>query len=227
VPRYQTAVLFDTPSVPEGEDVMRYELTFQQGDPSYDANSPSFRRAVLGTFEAIGSQDPAKFGEGLAAALTEEDVIDTSKIIGVEACPLLGEFEAQGAPQAKDDSELPQQEADGDEDKTEPAVDCSLGGSGVYDEEAGVWRIDLAFTAQAWADGEIDNHGVLLRPIGAPNLAFGDADTTTNAQLALELDRGHRHHGDHGGLRAGRVRGLRHPGGWRRGRLRRRRPRWR
>jgi hypothetical protein len=188
VPRYQTAILFDTPSVPEGEDVMLYELTFQQGQPSYDMNSPSFRRAILGTFETIGSQDPAKFGEGLAAALTEEDPIDTSKIISIEACPLLGEFEPQGAPQAKDDSELPQQEADGDEDKTEPAVDCTFGGNGVYDEEADVWRIDLAFTAQAWADGEIENHGVLLRPIGAPNLAFGDADTTTNAQLVLELD---------------------------------------
>jgi hypothetical protein len=186
--RYQTAILFDTPSVPEGEDVMRYELTFSQGQPTYDANSPSFRRAVLGAFEAIGSQDPAKFGEGLAAALTEEDVIDTSKIISIEACPLLGEFEAQGAPQAQDDAALPQQEADGDPDKTEPAIDCTFGGNGVYDEEADVWRIDLAFTAQAWADGEIENHGVLLRPIGAPNLAFGDADTTTNAQLVLELE---------------------------------------
>jgi hypothetical protein len=187
VPRYQTAILFDTPAVPDGEDVMRYELTFSQGQPSYDANSPSFRRAVLGAFEAIAAQDPAKFGEGLAAALSEEDAIDTSKIISIEACPLLDEFVPGGAPQASDDSELPQQPADGDDDKTEPAIDCTFGGNGVYDEEADVWRIDLAFTAQAWADGEIENHGVLLRPIGAPNLAFGDADTTTNAQLVLEL----------------------------------------
>jgi hypothetical protein len=187
VPRYQTAILFDAPAVPEGEDVMRYELTFAQGQPSYDANSPAFRRAVLGAFEAIGAQDPAKFGDGLAAALTEEDPIDTSKLISIEACPLLDEFTPGGAPQASDDAELPQQPADGDDEKTEPAIDCTFGGNGVYDEEADVWRIDLAFTAQAWADGEIENHGVLLRPIGAPNLAFGDADTTTNAQLVLEL----------------------------------------
>jgi hypothetical protein len=183
VPRYQTAILFDTPAVPDGEDVMRYELTFAQSQPTYDASSPAFRRAVLGLFEAISAKDPVVFGEGLAAAL-QETPIDTSKVLALEACPLLEPFDPAGAPQASDEREMPRQEVDGEE---VAAVDCTFGGNGVYDEAADLWRVDLAFTAQAWADGEIENHGVLLRPIGAPNLAFGDADTTTNAQLVLDI----------------------------------------
>lgn len=182
--RYQTAVRFDTPTVPEGEDVLRYELTLGQSQPSYHLNSPAFRRIILGAFETIGSSDPAAFAEGLAAALTEEDLLDFSTIMSVEACPLLEPFDPGGAPMASDAAELPQHEVDGDD---EPAIDCTFGGNGVFDEDAGVWRIDLAFTAQAWADGEIDNHGVLLRPVGAPNLAFGDPDLSTNAQLLLDL----------------------------------------
>lgn len=182
--RYQTAVLFETPAVPDGEDVLRYELAFGQSQPSYHLNSPSFRRIILGVFEAIGSSDPAAVAEGLAAALTEEDLFDFSAIMSVEACPLLEPFEPGGAPMASDAVELPRQEMDGAD---EPAIDCTFGGNGVFDEEAGVWRIDLAFAAQAWAQGEIENHGVLLRPIGAPNLAFGDPDLSTNAQLLLDI----------------------------------------
>ncbi|WP_052667403.1 hypothetical protein [Nitriliruptor alkaliphilus] len=182
--RYQTAILFDAPAVPEGEDVMRFELTFQQGSPTYDMSSPAFRRAVLAAFEAISAQDPVVFAEGLAAAL-QESPIDTSKALALEACPLLKRFEPAGAPQASDEADMPRHEFDGEE---VAAVDCTFGGNGVYDEDADEWRVDLAFTAQAWADGELENHGVLLRPIGAPNLAFGDADTTTNAQLVLDLE---------------------------------------
>lgn len=181
--RYQTAIRFDAPAVPEGEEVMRFELTFPEGQPTYDASSPSFRRAVLAAFEAIQSQDPVVFAEGLAAAL-QETPIDTSKALALEACPLLKPFEPGGAPQASDEADMPRHEFDGEE---VAAVDCTFGGNGVYDEDAEEWRVDLAFTAQAWADGELENHGILLRPIGAPNLAFGDADTTTNAQLVLDI----------------------------------------
>lgn len=184
VPRYQTALKFDAPAVPEGHDVMRFELTFPQSQPTYDASSPAFRRAVLAAFEAISSKDPADFVDGMVKAL-DEDPIDTSKLLAFEACPFLEEFTPGGAPQASDSEEMPQgEDADGN---PAPAVDCMYGGNGVYDEEAGVWRADLAFTAQAWADGELQNHGILLRPIGAPNLAFGDADTSTNAQLVLDI----------------------------------------
>lgn len=184
VPRYETALKFDAPAVPEGHDVMRFELTFPQSQPTYDASSPAFRRAVLAAFEAISSKEPADFVEGLVEAL-DEDPIDTSKVLAFEACPFLEEFTPGGAPQASDRDEMPQgEDADGN---PAPAVDCTYGGNGVYDEEAELWRVDLAFTAQAWADGELENHGVLLRPIGAPNLAFGDADTSTNAQLVLDI----------------------------------------
>jgi hypothetical protein len=184
VPRYETALKFDAPAVPEGHDVMRFELTFPQSQPTYDASSPAFRRAVLAAFEAISSKDPADFVTGMVKAL-DEDPIDTSKQLAFEACPFLDEFTPGGAPQSSDRGEMPHH--DGPDGDPEPAVDCTYGGNGVYDEEADVWRVDLAFTAQAWADGELDNHGILLRPIGAPNLAFGDADTSTNAQLVLDI----------------------------------------
>lgn len=184
VTRYQTAIVFDAPAVPDGEDVMRYELTFPQSQPTYDASSPAFRSAILAVFETISSREPADLLDGLVAALNETP-IDTSKILAFEACPLLAAFEPAGAPQASDVDTLPHHDEDGEQ---VPAVDCTFGGNGVYDEEADAWRLDLAFTAQAWADDEFDNHGVLLRPIGAPNLAFGDADTTTNAQLVLDLN---------------------------------------
>ncbi len=183
VTRYQTALLFDTPEVPDGEEVVRYEVSFPQAQPSYDVSSPLFRRAILAVFETLATQDPAVFAEGLAEAIGESP-IDTSPVLSFEACPLLAPFEPAGAPLAADDGELPQHEDDGD---TVTAVDCTFGGNGVYDADADVWRVDLAFAAQAWASGELDNHGVLLRPIGAPNLAFGDADTSTNAQLVLDI----------------------------------------
>ncbi|MEX1177588.1 MAG: hypothetical protein WEB09_03920 [Nitriliruptor sp.] len=182
--RYQTAILFDAPAIPDGHDVLRFELTFPEAQPTYHTGSPSFRRIILGAFEAIATSDPAVFADGFAAAL-EEDPIDTSTVMAFEACPLLEEFEPAGAPQASDESALPTREFDGEE---VAAVDCTFGGNGVYDEAAGTWSVDLAFTAQAWAEGEIENHGVLLRPTGAPNLAFGDGDTSTTAQVALALE---------------------------------------
>lgn len=184
VPRYQTAIVFDPPPLPEGEDVMRYELTFAQSQPTYHFSSPAFRRVVLGAFEFISDRDePQVLFEGIAAALAE-DVIDTSEVMTFEACPLLEPVEPGGAPLASEASELPHVEED---DEQVVAVDCTLGGNGVYDAEEDLWRVDLAFTAQAWAAGELDNHGVLLRPTGAPNLAFGDADTSTVAQVVLDL----------------------------------------
>ncbi|MEX1162322.1 MAG: hypothetical protein WEB03_01955 [Nitriliruptor sp.] len=183
-PRYQTAILFDAPPVPDGEDVMLFQLTFPEAQPTYHTGSPAFRRAILAAFETIATRDPAVFAAGMAAAL-EEDPIDTSTVMAFEACPLLEEFEPGGAPQASDAAAMPTREFDGAE---VAAVDCTFGGNGLHDETAGVWTVDLAFTAQAWASGEIENHGVLLRPTGAPNLAFGDGDTTTTAQIALALE---------------------------------------
>jgi hypothetical protein len=184
-PRYQTAIRFELPPVPDGEEVFSFTLELDQGQPSYDLNSPAFRRVVLGAFSSIGPQDPSFAVEGLIDALSKSALEVDGDVIGVEACPLLSPFEPAGAPQAAHSDELPQREVG--EDETEVDVDCILGSTGVRGED-GTWSFDLTFAAAAWAAGDIQNHGVLLRPSGAPNLAFGDPDTSTSAQVVLELD---------------------------------------
>jgi hypothetical protein len=181
--RYQTAVKFDLPQPPEGEEFMSFTVEFDEGQPTYDFNSPAFRRTVLAVFETIGPQDPEVLANGLAAALDEDPIEMGGDVIGIEACPLLSAFDPAGAPQANHSDELPHRE-EGDERYLD--VDCILGSSGVRGDD-GVWSFDLTFAATAWAEEEIENHGILLRPTGAPNLAFGDPDTSTHAQVALEL----------------------------------------
>lgn len=181
--RYQTAVKFDVPSVPDGHEVVQFTVGFPQAEPSYEIGSPAFRRAVLAVFEAIGPQDPAILAEGLAAALQEDPAEVDPELIGIEACPLLSEFTPGGAPQASSDAELPRRQ-EGDDEVVD--IDCIFGTNGMRGED-GRWSFDLTFTAGAWATGELQNHGLLLRPIGAPNLAFGDPDTSTTAQVALNL----------------------------------------
>ncbi|MFA9429086.1 hypothetical protein [Egicoccus sp. AB-alg2] len=182
-PRYQTAIRFALPPVPDGQEIVAFTVTVPQSQPSYELGSPAFRRAVLAAFETIGPQDPAVLAEGLAAALQEDPVELDPELIGIEACPLLSEFTPGGAPQASSDDDLPRR-AEGDEEVVD--VDCIYGTNAVR-TDGDVWSFDLTFTAAAWADGELANHGLLLRPIGAPNLAFGDPDTSTTAQVALDL----------------------------------------
>jgi hypothetical protein len=98
----------------------------------------------------------------------------------MEACPLLEPFEPGGAPEASHADEIPR-----DEDTGEALVDCVVGSGAAFDAETERWSFDLTFAAEAWSSGELDNHGVLIRPTGGPNLAFGDPDTSTNAQIVL------------------------------------------
>jgi hypothetical protein len=183
-PRYQTAIKFEIPPVPDGEEVFAFTVEFDQGQPSYDLNSPAFRRVILGAFSSIGPQDPSFAVEGLVDALSMAPLEVDGDVLGIEACPLLSPFDPGGAPQAQHSDDLPQREIG--EDETEVDVDCILGSTGVRSDD-GVWSFDLTFAAAAWASGEVQNHGVLLRPSGAPNLAFGDPDTSTSAQLVLDL----------------------------------------
>ena len=181
--RYQTAIKFAVPDVPAGQEIISFTVTVPQSQPSYEAGSPAFRRAVLAVFETIGPQDPAVLADGLAAALEEDPAEVDPELIGIEACPLLSEFTPGGAPQASPDTDLPQRE-EGDTKVVD--VDCIFGTNAMR-AEGDNWVFDLTFTAAAWASGELENHGLLLRPIGAPNLAFGDPDTSTTAQVALDL----------------------------------------
>lgn len=193
-PRYQSAIRVEVPEAPADHEYQRVELVLPQTDPSYHVDSPAFREVILGTFSAIGASDPELLAEGVADALAEEDLVSTEQLLGIEVCPLTAEFVPEGAPMAYSEEELPREEPegsdgsdDGSDELGEVAVDCLRGASGLYDEDEQLWRFDLTFAAQAWADGDLDNHGLLLSPSGAPNLAFGDPDSSTNAQVVLDI----------------------------------------
>jgi hypothetical protein len=180
--RHQAAILFDQPTPPAGEEITQFDLVLAQGQPTFDMDSPAFRRIVLGLFLSIGPQDPQPAVDGLVAALQDEEPVDLSQKVGIEACLLLAPFDPAEAPQGQSDEALPR-----DEETGEPAIDCVLGGLGTFDPDALTWTLDLRFAARAWASGEVENHGLLLRPIGVQNLAFGDPDPLTNAQVTLDL----------------------------------------
>lgn len=86
----------------------------------------------------------------------------------VEACPVIGEYEA----------------GESKEWDTRPEVDCIFGTEGQLQDD-GTWLFDLTMFAQSLEDGSVENNGLLLGPISADNFAFGDKDTTDNAQVSF------------------------------------------
>jgi hypothetical protein len=187
--RYESAVKFELPDLPDGDEVVAFNVSFAQEQPTYDLNSPAFRDVVQAAMVAIGDQDPGVIAERLPGILAEGEPVEfDSDAIRMEACPLTEPFEPEGAPQAQHADEMPREEAPDGEEVGEPAVDCMFGGTGTFNEDTERWEFDLAFAADAWASGELDNNGVLISPIGVGNLAYGDPDLTTNAQLTLDIE---------------------------------------
>ena len=185
--RYVSAVRFEAPPLPEGEEFTSFELRIPASQPSFDVNSPAFRRVVLGLFETIGDpdNDPELFFDGLQEGLTDEDLLDVNDdILGIEACPFTAPFEPGGPPAAQSaEDDLPR-----DEEFDDVEVDCLLGASGQLDQDAEEWVFELSFAGNAWGQGELENFGLLLQPTGVQNLAFGDPDTSTSAQIALATE---------------------------------------
>lgn len=181
--RYSSAVAVEMPSLPSGEEYDDFQLTFPQGQPSFSFDSPAFRRAVMAAIQTAGSQDGEVFQEQMGKLLEEEAI--TEPLLGIEACPLLvGIPEEAAPPQSAAIKDVSEENADGE---MEAAVDCLYGANGQFDEDAGTWTFNLTSAAKAWEDGTLKNHGIMLRPTGAPNLAFGDPDTSTNAQVVLDI----------------------------------------
>lgn len=183
VPRYSSAVAVEMPSLPEGEEYDEFRLTFPQGQPSFSFDSPAFRRAVMAAVQTAGSRDGEVFQEQMGKLLEEEPA--TEPLVGIEACPLLVEIPEDAAPpQSAPIEDVSKENANGE---LEPAVDCLYGANGQFDDKAAAWTFNLTSAAKAWEDGTLDPNGILLRPTGAPNLAFGDPDTSTNAQVVLDV----------------------------------------
>jgi hypothetical protein len=127
--------------------------------------------------QQVGEQDPALLAEELGKALTDGELVTVS-VTGIEACPTVEPWAGGDAQAAA---------ADG---TRVPDADCVLGTTGVYDPAAGTWSFDLTFAAQAWTEGApgeepLANEGFILRAVGAPNLAYGDPDLSTNWVVSL------------------------------------------
>ena len=185
---YESALKFELPDVPEGEEVVNFQLYLPMAQPSGDFSSPAFRDVITSVFLTISDQDPVAFAERLAEALQNDPLETDNDFLRMEACALTQPFEPSDAPQTQDaEEDLPREEPREEGGVGEPAVDCLLGGTGVPDEDGEHWVFDLTFAVDAWASGESDNHGILISPAGVPNLAFGDPDSTTFAQIALDV----------------------------------------
>jgi hypothetical protein len=185
---YVSALKFDLPDVPEGEEVVSFQLYLPVAQPSGDFSSPAFRDVITSVMLTISDQDPAAFVERLVEALQNDPLETDNDFLRMEACALTQPFEPSDAPQTQDaEEDLPREEPFEEGELGEPAVDCLLGGTGVLDEDGEHWVFDLTFAVDAWASGENDNHGILISPAGVPNLAFGDPDSTTFAQIALDV----------------------------------------
>jgi hypothetical protein len=163
--RYESAVKFTLPQVGADETVGEFTVVLSETQPTYHSSSPMFRRAVLAALACVRECDRQ---EEFQKVLAEDPV--ESAVIEVEVCPVTEPFE-EGRSQSTEEL---------------PAVDCLFGATAQrVDGGDGQWVVDLTFAAQAWLSGELENNGILIRPTGAPNLAYGDPDATTNAQVTF------------------------------------------
>lgn len=176
--RYVSLLQFPLPDLPEGERLGSFELVLHQDGLNFAIESPAFREIVLGVISQLEDADPAIFADILADVLAGDLPLIATNVTGIEACPLLEGWNAGDAQDAAmDGTRLPDS-------------DCIRGTTGVFDPATSTWTFDLTFAAQAWTTGDADgevlaNNGIILRPVGAPNLAYGDPDLSTNFLISL------------------------------------------
>jgi hypothetical protein len=175
--RYTSLLQLALPQLPEGHGFASFELVLTQDGLNFAVESPAMRKVVLAALSQVSEQDPERLAEDLTESLTSGD-LTTETVTGIEACPAVEAWAAGDAQAAA---------ADG---TRLPDTDCLLGTTGVHDPAAGRWTFDLTFAVQAWTEGSpqgeaLPNEGIVLRPIGAPNLAYGDPDLSTNWVVSL------------------------------------------
>jgi hypothetical protein len=176
--RYDSLFQLALPALPAGERFASFELVLHQDGLNFALESPALRDVVTQIVAQLEDQDPQLIADAVQRAITGEVPLATQTVTGIEACPTTQTWNggpAQGA--ALDGTRLPD-------------ANCLAGTTGKYDPAAGTWTFDLSFAAQAWTTGidgakPIANEGILLRPAGAPNLAYGDPDLSTNWVVSL------------------------------------------
>lgn len=176
-PRYVSLAAFNLPALADGQRFGKFELVLAEDGTNFAIESPALRDIVLQAVSQAEDQDPQKVADAISRALTGEVPLETNTITGIEACPITDPWNAgRGQGASLDGSQLPR-------------VDCLTGTTGVFDEASRTWHFDLTFAVQAWTEGtdgkSLPNLGVMLRPLGAPNFAYGDPDFSTNWTVSL------------------------------------------
>lgn len=171
--RYVSLLQFPLPVLPEGERFASFDLVLHQDGLNLALESPAFRELVFDVIAQLDERDPELFLATLARVVSGELPLLTQNVTGIEACPVLEEWNAGDAQDAAlDGTRLPDS-------------DCIRGTTGTFDPETGTWTFDLTFAVQAWEAGDLPNQGIILRPVGAPNVAYGDPDLSTNFIVSL------------------------------------------
>jgi len=176
-PRHVSLAALTLPALTSGQRFGSFELVLHTDGLNFAIESPALRDIVLQIVSQLDEQDPAKVSDAITRALTGEVPLAAETITGIEACPIIQPWNAgRGQGASLDGSRLPD-------------TDCLTGTTGVFNEASGTWTFDLTFAAQAWTEGVdgkvLANQGVMLRPVGAPNLAYGDPDFSTNWVVSL------------------------------------------
>ena len=176
--RYTSLFQLALPALPAGEQFGSFSLVLHQDGLNFSLESPALRDVVEQIVAQLEKQDPQKIANAIQRAITGQMPLVDQHVTGIEACPATQEWPGgPGHGAALDGTRLPH-------------VDCLSGTTGVFDPKAGTWTFDLTYAAQSWTTGlqgakPIDNQGILLRPVGAPNLAYGDPDLSTNWVVSL------------------------------------------
>jgi len=175
--RYTSLLQLALPTVPEGERIASFELVLFQDGLNFAIESPATRDIVLQIVAQLEDQNPQLIVDAVTRALSGEVPLTTQTVTGIEACPTTQPWNAGDAQGASLDG------------LRIPDVNCQIGTTGAYDPATGSWTFDLTFAAQAWTEGIDDtvlpNEGIVLRPVGAPNFAYGDPDVSTNWLVSL------------------------------------------
>jgi hypothetical protein len=168
-PRYSSFVKFDMPKIGSDQKIDRFDLVLGQDQLTFAFESPAFRAAVLAALSTYEAKSPDPITAFLMSLADQSTPIATPNPTGIEAC-LVAQPWQDGASQ--------------DMAKA-PKTDCLYGTTGRFDSAANTWTFDLSSVAQAWLDGAYPNEGIYIGPIGAPNVAYGDPDVSTNFLISL------------------------------------------
>jgi hypothetical protein len=168
-PRYLSFVKFEMPKIAADQKIDRFDLVLGQDQLSFAMESPAFRAAVLTALSTYETKTPDPITAFLTSLADQTTPIVKPNPTGIEAC-LVSKAWQDGASQ--------------DAAKA-PKTDCLYGTTGRFDSAANTWTFDLSAVAQAWLDGAYPNEGIYLGPIGAPNVAYGDPDASTNFLISL------------------------------------------